>query len=255
MMKASLCILLVFSCQFLQSLALECEVIPGTLKQIDASLGIVGGVNNDNEVFLFLGNSFVKINGTFKHFTVGPAGEFGVSPANLLFKFDRGAFRQIQGVFKQVDAGSEIVGAVSPVDDAFCLNKDVNSLGPSGNFLWNTLSGKLKYYSCGPYSCWGVNAAENVFIRRNVADLSCTGTGVNEIISGSLSMVEVATDGSVYGVDYQGNLLQRLGVSAAVPAGTSWQGLTICPVAHKHVTFDLGRLWVICSDGSIRRCF
>jgi len=35
-------------------------VIPGTLKQIDAGLGSVGGVNNDSEVFLFLGNRFYK---------------------------------------------------------------------------------------------------------------------------------------------------------------------------------------------------
>ncbi|XP_048013041.1 fish-egg lectin-like [Megalobrama amblycephala] len=253
-MKACQCILLLFSCQFLYTLALECEVIPGTLKQIDAGLGLVGGVNNDNEVFLFLGNSFVRISGSLKHFTVGPAGEFGVSPSNVLFKFQSGSFRQIQGSFKQVDAGSEIVAGVNPIDDVSCINRDTNNNGPPANLVWTQLTGRLKYYSCGPYSCWGVNFTENVFLKRNVTGSACGGSSFSEIINGTLSMVEVATDGSVYGVNSQGSLLQRFGVSPSNPAGTGWQGIVVCPNGHKHVTYDLGRLWVICSDGSIRSC-
>ncbi|XP_051747129.1 fish-egg lectin-like [Ctenopharyngodon idella] len=253
-MKACQCILLLFSCQFLYTLALDCEVIAGTLKQIDVGLGLVGGVNNDNEVFLFLGNSFLKINGSLKHFTVGPAGVFGVSPTNILFKFQIGSFRQIQGGIKQVDAGSEIVAGVTPIDDIFCMNKDTNSNGPSGIIPWTQISGRLKYYSCGPYSCWGVNSQENVLLKRNVTGSACGGSSFFDIINGTLSMVEVATDGSVYGVDYQGSLLQRLGVSPSNPAGTGWLVISVCPYGHKHVAFDLGRLWVICSDGSIRRC-
>ncbi|XP_067284130.1 fish-egg lectin-like [Pseudorasbora parva] len=253
-MKGFQCILLLFSCQFLYTLALECEVIPGNLKQIDAGLGLVGGVNNDNEVFLFLGNSFLKINGSLKHFTVGPAGVFGVSPANVLFKFQSGIFRQIQGGLKQIDAGSEIVAGVTPIDDVFCINKDTNSIGPSGIIPWTQLTGRLKYYSCGPYSCWGVNSQENVLIKRNVMSSSCGGSPFLDVVNGNLSMVEVATDGSVYGVNYQGSLLQRIGVSPSNPIGTGWQLTPVCPFGHKHVTFDLGSLWVICSDGSIRRC-
>ncbi|KTF89466.1 hypothetical protein cypCar_00044041, partial [Cyprinus carpio] len=56
---------------------------------------------------------------------------------------------------------------------------------------------------CGPYSCWGVNAAGNI-VRRSV---------------------------SLYHTN-----------------------IVICLNGHKHVTFDLGRLYVICSDGSIMRC-
>ncbi|XP_067284202.1 fish-egg lectin-like [Pseudorasbora parva] len=253
-MKGFQCILLLFSCQFLYTLALECEVIPGNLKQIDAGLGLVGGVNNDNESFLFLGNGFLRINESLKHFTIGPAGEFGVSPANVLFKFQSGSFRQIQGVFKQIDAGSEIAVGVNPIDDVFCISKEINSIGPSANTHWTQLTGRLKYYSCGPYSCWGVNFTDNVFLRRNVMSSSCGGSAFSERVNGTLSMVEVATDGSVYGVDSKGSLLQRLGVSPSNPIGTGWQGLIVCPFGHKHVTFDLGRLWVICSDGSIRRC-
>ncbi len=69
--------------------------------------------------------------------------------------------------FKQVDAGGDqIIVGVSPVDDVFCLIKDANNVRPSGDAPWVQLAGKLKYYSCGPYSCWGVNAAGNIVIRR-----------------------------------------------------------------------------------------
>ncbi len=75
-------------------------------------------------------------------------------------------------IFKQVDAGGDqIIAGVTPLDDVFCLNKDANNIGPTANFAWLQLAGKLKYYSCGPYSCWGVNAAGNVLIRRVIAPL------------------------------------------------------------------------------------
>ncbi|KAK9976032.1 hypothetical protein ABG768_021256 [Culter alburnus] len=254
-MKACQCILLLFSCLFLDTLALECEVIPGNLKQIDAGIGVVGGVNDDNEVFLLLGTDFRRINVTMKHFTVGPAGELAVNLSNSVFKFQSGKFSSIPVTFKQVDAGGDqIIVGITPLDDIFCLNKDANNIGPSSNFPWVQLAGKLKYYSCGPYSCWGVNSAGNVLIRRSVTGANCGGASSFDVISGSMSMVEVATDGSVYAVDTQGTLFQRTGVSSSNPIGTGWLGLLVCPNGHKHVTFDQGRLYVICSDGSIRRC-
>ncbi len=70
-------------------------MIPGTLKQIDAGLGVVGGVNDDNEVFLFLGTRFERIRASLKHFTVGPAGELGANSSNNVFKFSDGSFKQI----------------------------------------------------------------------------------------------------------------------------------------------------------------
>ncbi|XP_073694408.1 fish-egg lectin-like [Garra rufa] len=254
-MKGCLSILL-FCCLFLYSIAWNCEVIPGTLKQIDAGLGIEGGVNDNNEVFLFLGTRFERIRSSLKHFTVGPAGQLGANSSNNVFKFADGSFKLIPSIqLKQVDAGGDqIIVGVSPIDDVFCLNKDANNVRPSGDALWVQLAGKLKYYSCGPYSCWGVNAAGNVVIRRSVTGASCGGSGTFEAVAGALSMVEVASDGNVFGVDAQGNLYIRAGVTISNPPGSSWTNVVICPNGHKHVTFDLGMLYVICSDGSIRRC-
>ncbi|KAL1275915.1 hypothetical protein QQF64_035538 [Cirrhinus molitorella] len=234
-MKCCLCLLL-FSHLFLNTIAWNCEVIPGTLKQIDAGLGIVGGVNNDNEAFLFLGTRFEKIGSSLKHFTVGPAGELGANSSNNVFKFADGSFKEIPSIqLKQVDAGGDqIIVGVSPVEDVFCLIKDANNARPSGDAPWIQLAGKLKYYSCGPYSCWGVNGAGNVVIRRSVTGATCGSPGAFEAVDGALSMVEVASDGNVFGVDTQGSLFQRVGVTTSNPPGLRWTGFSICPNGHKH---------------------
>ncbi|XP_043089172.1 fish-egg lectin [Puntigrus tetrazona] len=254
-MKVHPSILLLFSCQFLHNLALDCTMMSGNLKQIDTGLGSVVGVNNQNEVFVLLDNVFTKISGSLKHFSVGPAGQLGVNVANNIFKYQSGSFVQFPGLLKQVDAGGDqIIAGVNMNDDIFCLNMDANNKWPSSNTPWFQLNGKLKYYSCGPYSCWGVNGNDQIYILRNVSNNVCSGSGDFMNIPGLLSMVEVATDGSVFGVNYQGNLYQRIGVTRSNPVGTDWQSMAVCPNGHKHVSFDLGVLWVVCVDGSIRKC-
>lgn len=85
-----------------------------------------------------------------------------------LFQFSDDACILLSGIqFKQLDAGGDqIIVGVSQTDDVFCLNKDSNNVGPSSDAPWTQLTGKLSYYSCGPYSCWGVNSAGNIFLRR-----------------------------------------------------------------------------------------
>uniref|UniRef100_A0A672QMN7 Fish-egg lectin n=1 Tax=Sinocyclocheilus grahami TaxID=75366 RepID=A0A672QMN7_SINGR len=216
--------------------ALDCTVMSGNLKQIDAGSGSVVGVNNLNEVFILIDNIFTKISGSLKHFSVGPAGQLGVNTANNIFKFQSGNFIQFPGLLKQVDAGGDqIIAGVNMNDDIFCLNMDANDKWPSSTTPWVQINGKLKYYSCGPYSCWG-----------DVSNNVCSGSGVFVNIPGLLSMIEVATDGSVFGVNYQGNLYQRTGVTLSNPVGTDWISMVACPNGHKHVSFDLGVLWVVC---------
>ncbi|KAL1266871.1 hypothetical protein QQF64_002546 [Cirrhinus molitorella] len=89
---------------------------------------------------------------------------------------------------------------------------------------------------------------------RDVSNNACSGSGSFQNIPGGLAMIEVATDGSVFGVNSPGTLYQRIGVTHSNPAGTGWIAMVACPNGHKHVSFDLGVLWVVCVDGSIRRC-
>ncbi|XP_039531457.1 fish-egg lectin-like [Pimephales promelas] len=254
-MKVFQSILLLVSCQFLPTLALNCVMIRGNLKQIDAGSGSVVGVNNRNEAFVLTDNTFRKIGRSLKHISVGPAGMVGVNAADKIFKLQGGSFVQIQGNLKQVDAGGDqIISGTNVNDDTYCLNMDDNNQWSPSAIPWVSINGKLKYFSCGPYSCWGVNSADKVFILKNVSSNACSGSGFEDI-DGSLSMIEVATDGRVFGVNYRGILHHRTGVTRSNPTGTDWVLMAFaCPNGHKHVSFDLGFLWVVCGDGSIRKC-
>uniref|UniRef100_A0A8C2GT19 Uncharacterized protein n=1 Tax=Cyprinus carpio TaxID=7962 RepID=A0A8C2GT19_CYPCA len=134
----------------------------------------------------------------------------------------------------------------------------------------------LKHFTVGPAGELGANSSKNIFRHlagaevlqlwpvqllgserrreyRHQKGASCGGSGVFEAVARALFMVEVDADGNVFGVDTQGNLVQIVGVTISNPPGSSWTNIGICLNGHKHVTFDLGRLYVICSDGSIRR--
>ncbi|KAK2871374.1 hypothetical protein Q8A67_023901 [Cirrhinus molitorella] len=76
--------------------------------------------------------------------------------------------------------------------------------------------------------------------KHNVSNNDCSGNLLN--IPGSLAMTEVAADGSVFGVNSQGRLFQRIGITHSNPSGTDWQSMTEYPNGHKHVSFDLGVL-------------
>ncbi|XP_067289748.1 fish-egg lectin-like [Pseudorasbora parva] len=254
-MKVYQIVLLLFSSQFIHTLALNCVVMIGTLKQIDAGSGSVVGVNDKNEVFVLNNTVFTKTDMSLKHFSIGPAGQLGVDTANKIYKLQGGSFVQVSGLLKQVDAGGDqIIAGVNMNDDIFCLNMDANNKWPSSTTPWVHINGKLKYYSCGPYSCWGVNSGDQIFILKDVSSNACAGSGKFENIGGLLSMIEVGTDGSVFGVNYQGSLFQRTGITRSNPAGTGWIAMVVCPNGHKHVSFDLGSLWVVCVNGSIRKC-
>lgn len=249
-MKASLIFL---ALSVASSLALDCTIIDGSLKQIDAGAGQVFGVNSGNSIFVRYGNNWVQVPGALKHVSVGPSGVWGVNGNNYIYKMVGGNWQQTQGLLKQIDAGGdEFVAGVNMNGNTYCLNRDptmtVHSTDP---IPWNLLPGALKYYSCGPYSCWGVNSGDQIYVMKGVTPSSCMGSNTWQNIPGALSMIEVSTDGSVYGVNAAGNVYRRDGITASNPAGTVWIQLNISGKS-KHVSYDLGVLWVIRQDNSIQ---
>ncbi|MGH0153698.1 UNVERIFIED_CONTAM: hypothetical protein FKN15_027375 [Acipenser sinensis] len=252
-MRASLLVLAVFVGS---SLALVCQEIDGRLKQIDVSNGQVFGVNSGNSIYTRYGNSWVQVPGALKHVTVGPAGVWGVNTENFINKLVGGRWIQIPGLLKQIDAGGDLfISGVNMQDNIFCLNRDatVTTRGGESCIPWNLLFGALKYYSCGPNSCWGVNSADQIFVMKGVTPDACMGSKAWEQVPGALSMIEVSTDGSVYGVNSAKDVYRRDGVSAANPAGTGWTYLNMCGKS-KHVSYDLGVLWVISLEDKILTC-
>ncbi|XP_072513527.1 fish-egg lectin-like [Salminus brasiliensis] len=210
------------------SQTLECRVVSGSLKQIDAGHSQVYGVDTNNDIFSLSNNCWVQVPGSLKHVSVGPAGIWGVDSDNYIFKLQSGYWVNVRGLLKQVDAG----GMNSPAganmyDDIYCL------LWGEGA-AWIKIEGKLKYYSCGPYSCWGVNSADD-YIMKSVTQTNCAGSLIWEQVPGSLSMIEVSTNGKVYGVNSNGDVLTRDGISRITPAGTGWCQI-VYPEKAKHVS-------------------
>ncbi|KAG9262880.1 fish-egg lectin-like [Astyanax mexicanus] len=240
-------VLLVILNLWTSGLALNCRVVPGSLKQIDVGNGQVFGVNSADEIFTLYSGAWTRISGSLKHVSVGPAGVWGVNANNYIYRLDNGDWVPVNGQLKQVDAGGTVSPAgINMFDDIFCLQ---GGQGAS----WTNLPGKLKYYSCGLNSCWGVNSGNLIYIMKGVTSNTCAGSLKWEQVSGYLSMIEVSTDGKVYGVNSNGDMYTREGITSTNPTGTGWRQVQFGQKV-KHVSYDLGHLWVIGTDNSIMDC-
>ncbi|XP_053547056.1 fish-egg lectin-like [Bombina bombina] len=231
---------------------LNCMVAPGNLKQIDAGNGDVYGVNDDGNIYRWNVNNWEQVPGQLMHVTAGPAGVWGVNKANTIFKLQEGTWMAVTGLLKQVDAGgNQFLAGVNGLDMIYCLNQMyTNSKSSVTPFTY--IDGSLKYYSCGPLGCWGVNSGNNIYYRYSTTLSACQGSNW-KYIEGSLVMVEVGTDGSVYGVSPEGNVYTRMGIDAKNPIGTTWEQLDFCS-NFKHVTYDAGTLWLLTKKGDIFKC-
>nr|XP_015811146.2 fish-egg lectin [Nothobranchius furzeri] len=223
--------------------------------QIDAGQGQVVMTDSSLNVFFLTGSAWSKLGSVaFKHVSVGPAGIWGVDSSNKIYKFVDGEFIPISGLdLQQVDAGGsgQIVGVTSS-NTIHCLQSNAASAYQHLDFVsWRYFDGQLKYFSCGPKGCWGVNSADNIYVTK-ITPISCDKTGWTQV-QGSAKMVEVGTDGSVFVVNAGGSVYQRLGITDDAPQGTDWVQIPFSlPV--KHVSYDLGRLWVVMEIGLILEC-
>ncbi|XP_040886215.1 fish-egg lectin-like [Toxotes jaculatrix] len=259
-MKAVAAFLLVL-CYLAASDAWSCKEAPRLydVAQIDAGQGKVVARNKNNHVFFLSGSSWYKLGSvSLKHVTVGPAGLWGTSPTNRVYKFVAGDFRPASGLsMQQVDAGGngQVVGITSNTFYTYCLRDSyASSFKGVGSLSWTYLSWKLKYYSCGPkYGCWAVDTSSRVYFNRNMTPSTCSASGWTYISGLSLKMIEVATDGSVFGVATNGRVYQRSSISSIRPQGSSWVAVSMCmPISH--LSYDLGQLWVVTNSGMLLQC-
>ncbi|KAM9299457.1 fish-egg lectin-like [Gastrophryne carolinensis] len=229
-----------------------CEQIPGSLKQIDAGAGEVWGVNSYDDIYQWVGTGWRHVPGKLMHVSVGPAGVWGVNSANIIYKLQDNEWMSVTGLLKQVDAGgNKFLSGVNAADNIYCLRKSCTT-SRSSAVTFTQLEGALKYYTCGPIGCWGVNSANYIYFRHNVKPSACQGTAWQQV-DGMLNMVEVGTDGSVFGVNAAGNVYKREGITAETPIGTRWTWLDF-GITLKHVTYDDGNLWLLSPAGEIFRC-
>ncbi|XP_066577682.1 fish-egg lectin isoform X2 [Amia ocellicauda] len=236
--------------------ALQCEAVPGVLQKIDAGAGRVCGITEERRVVVFRDDSWVDLQASGDHVSVGPAGLWNVGVDGLVSKWFRKGWVQVNpGNLIQIDAGGDkfVVGC-NASHSIFCLNhRPALSYDGSGSVSWVAVPGELKYYSCGPVGCWGVNKLDEIHVKLGVSGNSCHGPEKWYRIPGSLSMVEVSTDGQVHGVNKHGLVFKRIGVSACNPFGSGWEHLRVAGLS-KHVSYDHEVLWIICRNGEVQRC-
>ncbi|XP_056399722.1 fish-egg lectin-like isoform X2 [Hyla sarda] len=193
-----------------------------------------------------------QLPGQLLHVSVGPAGLWGVSSSNIVLKFQDNKWKSVTGLLKQVDAGGDkFLAGVSSQDKVVCLSPSCTD-SKSSIVTFTSLDGALKYYSCGPFGCWGVNNVNDIFFRNDVTPGKCDGSKWQQV-EGKLIMLEVSTDGSVYGIHPSGRVYTREGISAKTPTGSVWVIVDFC-ATFKHVTYDAGSLWLLSQNGDIYKC-
>ncbi|XP_054853088.1 uncharacterized protein LOC129341749 [Eublepharis macularius] len=235
--------------------ALDCEQVPRALTQIDASNGQPFGVDSAGNIYTEYGNTWTLLSGAMTHVTTGPSGIWGVNSNHAIYKFIGGNWTLVSGLLKQIDAGgSQFIVGVNMNDDIYCLPKSSAIVADSGLTLpWIHIEGKLKYYSCGPLGCWGVNSADAIYYRHGVTPDSCAGSRWQNV-PGAFSMIEVGTEGDVFGVNSNGNIFRRKGITKSNPIGTYWAQVEKKLGKAKHVSYDLDQLWVVTYEGNVFKC-
>lgn len=234
---------------------LVCRQIEGNLKQIDAGNGQVFGVDENSLVYTRSEGKWIVIPGRLSHVTVGPAGLWGVDSNFAVYRMLGGSWTLMAGLLKQIDAGGDrFVSGVNMHDRIYCVQQWATIFAASYySPRYRCLNGGLKYYSCGRFGCWGVSGIEEIFFRYRVTPNNCVGSTWRKL-PGRLSMIEVGTDGSVYGVNSGGRLYRRDGITHRNPIGTRWTFINIWGHSFKHVTTDLGQLWLVTKRNKIIHC-
>uniref|UniRef100_A0A8C7PLX4 Uncharacterized protein n=1 Tax=Oncorhynchus mykiss TaxID=8022 RepID=A0A8C7PLX4_ONCMY len=157
-MRATAAVLLVL-CLLAVGHAWDCQPVVDikNLMQIDAGLGQVVATNTSQIPYYLVGNEWIRLPGSLKHITVGPAGIWGVNKADSIYKYVAGNWVQAAGSLKQLDAGGDqFVVGVNINDTPYCRTRSatVGYKGPDSPFPWTGLPGAVKYNSCGPFGCW-----------------------------------------------------------------------------------------------------
>ncbi|XP_021432484.2 fish-egg lectin-like isoform X1 [Oncorhynchus mykiss] len=253
-MRTTAAVLLVL-CLLTISHAWDCQEIVAikNLMQIDAGLGQVVATDTSQTPYYLVGNEWIRLPGSLRHITVGPTGIWGVSNGNLMFKYVAGNWVQFATGVNQLDAGEDQFVVVANMDYVpGCLSRSASLgfMGADSSLRGIRLPGAVKYSSCGHFGCWAVNKNDDIYLMSLNQD--CQNNGWRHI-DGKLSMIEVATDGSVFGVNSAGQVYTRDGITASKPEGTGWSNVPMY-MPMKHVTYDLGRLWVISNSGFTMVC-
>ncbi|XP_037615747.1 fish-egg lectin-like isoform X1 [Sebastes umbrosus] len=255
-MKAIAAFVLVLCCLIVGSTAWTCRQGPrlSGVQQIDAGSGQVVA-NSRYYAYFLMGTSWYRMSTLrFRHVTVGPAGLWAIGTNYRVYKYVAGIYKQSSATtLRSVDAGGndQLVG-ITTSWYTYCLRSTyAEAYRGRGNLRWNSLSRRMRYYSCSPRNgCWGVDLSYRVFRTQRIIPTSC-GTYNWQYVRGmTMRKVEIGTDGNIFGLSLKGKVYQRIGRSTL---GTTWRQIQMClPV--RDVSYDLGKLWMATTSGTVMYC-
>ena len=203
----------------------------------------------DDNIYSIDNGKVRKVPGKLIHVSSGESGVWGVNRANNIY-FRRGVtprrkrgsmWKHIGGKLKQIDSGPfGIVCGVNGGDQIYCRG----GISPKvrGGRNWINVPGRLMYISCGLYGHWGVNKAWKIYFRYGVKPTRPQGTRWKHV-PGKLAQIESGPNGAVYGVNIDGTLFTRRGISKRNPIGGSWRRVGRTPLAS--ISVGLGVIYAI----------
>ena len=129
---------------------------------------------------------------------------------------------------------------------------------------WQKISGGLKVVSCGQPGVWGVNKHDMIYYRSGtfgggaryinykyeclvIISFASAGSGWQQV-SGRLAWISSGSNGEVWGVNKDGNIYKREGITQANPVGSRWK--QVSGTLMKISVWE-GRAWGITKDHKI----
>jgi hypothetical protein len=105
---------------------------------------------------------------------------------------------------------------------------------------------RLKYISCGPYGCWGINRNNNVYFKTGVSASDALGKKWLKIDDiEQLTQIEAGPGGIAVGLRPDATVVIRTGVTRDLPQGKAWEKLDTSNIPVKHVTVSLDKIYIL----------
>ncbi|XP_023329325.1 tectonin beta-propeller repeat-containing protein 1 [Eurytemora carolleeae] len=125
---------------------------------------------------------------------------------------------------KCISAGGAGVWAVKQ-DYTVMYNEGTGHGADGPGSAWTSVMGKMRQISVGSQVVWGVNTADEVFVRVGLSADEPRGKEWTKI-DGNMKTVSVGPNGVCWAVDKKDTVWRRLGAKDSNPIGTKWQSVT-----------------------------
>ena len=153
----------------------------------------------------------------------------------------------------QIDVSGKTQVCVVTKNNIILCRGAINTRNPKG-FGWQTKVGKLKKLSCGALGCWGIGRnGARVWFRVSLDQSAASGVKWELIKDVVLTNIKAGEDGSVWGINANGYLFERQGVSARTPQGKSWVRVALSK-QFQDISIADGILFGVSTTGAIYQC-